>query len=257
LANCTNCGAKLTGHYCSNCGQKEFSPHDLTISKFILNFFEDFFKFDSNVFRTIRYLLFRPGFLSNEYVQGRIASYVKPLKLFVFTCVVVLFLGPLIAKHDYSFALDDLDFMQNKIEEVSAKKNISKDIFIEKFNSTYISKMPFFYLIAIIAFTLLVGLIFIKQKRVFAEHLIFSLHFYTACLIFYLIESLISRFTDASFLIVALIIPFIYLIMAIRSFYTKKLLPMLLSSILIYAVYFLIQAYWLMLTANFTASFFL
>lgn len=257
MANCTNCGAALTGKFCSTCGQKKFSPHDLTISKFILNFFEDFFKFDSNVFRTIRCLLFRPGFLSNEYVQGRIASYVKPLKLFVFTCVIVLFLGPLIAKHDYSFALDDLDFMQEKIEEVSVKKNISKDIFIEKFNSTYISKMPFFYLIAIIAFTLLLGLIFIRQKRVFAEHLVFSLHFYTTCLIFYLIESLVSKFTDASFLIVALIIPFIYLIMAIRNFYTKKLLPLILSSAIIYGVYFLIQAYWLILTANFTASFFL
>lgn len=257
MANCTNCRAVLTGPYCSNCGQKKFSPHDLTISKFILNFFEDFFKFDSNVFKTIRYLLFRPGFLSNEYVKGRIASYVKPLKLFVFTCVIVLFLGPYIAKHDYSFALDDLDFMQNKIEEVSAKKNISKEIFIEKFNSTYLSKMPFFYLIAIIAFTLLLGLIFISQKRVFAQHLIFSLHFYTACLIFYLIESLFSKFTDISFFIVALIFPFVYLIIAVRKFYTAKFFPMVISSIIIYTVYFLIQFYWLIFTANITTSFFL
>jgi hypothetical protein len=255
LSNCTNCGAALTGKYCSNCGQKKFSPHDLTINKFILNFFEDFFKFDTNIFKSLSDLLFRPGYLTNEYVRGRIASHVKPLKFFIFTCIVVFFLGKLISQNDYSFALEDLDFIKHKIEEVTAKKEMTKDAFIEKFNANYFSKLPFYYLIAIIVFTLLLKLVFIKQKKVIAEHLVFSLHFYTACLIFSLADSIIDNYIYSAYFIFFLIIPFVYLLLAIRNYYTKKLLPLITSTIVIYGCYILIFYYWLRITANLTISF--
>jgi len=257
LSNCTNCGAALTGKFCSNCGQKKFSPHDLTISKFILNFFEDFFKFDSNVFRTIRYLLFSPGFLSGEYVQGKIASYVKPLKLFVFTCIIVVFLSQYVAKNDYSFALDDLDFMQNNIEQVMTKKNITKEIFIEKFNSNYLSKLPFYSLLVVVVFTLILALVFIRQKRVIAEHLVFSLHFFTASLIFSLIDSTLSKFTDLTFYFFVFIVPLIYLFLAIKYFYRNKTLISLLTTFFLYIVYVAIEVYWIMLTSYITLKFFI
>ncbi len=256
MENCTNCGAVLTGEYCSNCGQKKFSPHDLTISKFIFNFFEDFFKFDSNVFKTIRYLLFKPGFLSNEYVKGRIASYVKPLKLFVFTCIIVFFVGKLVSQNDYSFALDDLDFMKSKIEKVTVDKGITKDVFIEKFNSNYFSKIPFFYLIAIAMFSLILKLVFIKQKKVIAEHLVFSLHFYTACLIFSLVDSLLDNITPYAYYLFFFIIPFIYLFFAIKKFYKRNLVQNIFFTIILYGVYFLITYYWLIIATDLTLTFF-
>lgn len=255
MTNCTNCGIALTGKFCSNCGQKKFSPHDLTISKFILNFFEDFFKFDSNVFRSLQELLLKPGYLSLEYIKGRIASHVKPLKFFIFICIVVFFIGKLVSQNDYSFALEDLDFMKSKIELVTTKNGISKDIFIEKFNSNYFSKLPFFYLIAIIVFTILLSILFIKQKRVVAEHLVFSLHFYTACLVFSLMDSLLDSFFGAAYYIFFFIVPFFYLIIAIRNYYTKNIFSLIFSSLLMYVFYFLIQYYWIILTANLTVSF--
>jgi len=252
LTLCTNCNAELNGTYCSNCGQKKFSQHDLTISKFILNFFEDFFKFDSNVFRTVRYLLFRPGFLSNEYIKGRIASYVKPLKLFIFTCIITVFLGQYIAKNDYTFPLDDFTFFQQEVDQVTKEKNISKEIFIEKFNTNYFSKIPFYFLIIVVVFTLMLSLIFIKQKRVMAEHLIFSLHFYTACLIFSLIDSVFDKLGDFTFYIFFLIVPFLYLYFSIRNFYTKKIIASIAATIFLCLIYFLIQYYWIILTGYIT-----
>ena len=254
MANCTNCGAELTGPYCSNCGQKKFSSHDLTISKFLLNFFEDFFKFDSNVLKTIRYLLFRPGFLSNEYVKGRIASYVKPLKLFVFTCIVVVFLGQYIAKNDYSFPLEEISFFQTKIEQVSTEKNMSKDAFTEKFNSNYFSKMPFYFLIIVAVFTIILTLVFFKQKRVIAEHLIFSLHFFTACLIFSLVDSIFDKFTDYTYYLFFFIVPFIYLFLAVKNFYTNKTIRALAATVFLYIIYSVIQYYWIILTGYITLN---
>lgn len=254
MDKCTNCGASLTGKYCSNCGQKKFSSHDLTISKFVLNFFEDFFKFDSNVFKSIRFLLFRPGFLSNEYVRGRIASYIKPLKFFVFTCVVVFFLGQYIAKDDYTFPLSEFHFFDAKIEKITLEKNITRDAFIEKFNANYFSKLPFYFLIVVVLFTLFLALIFFKQKRVIAEHLIFSLHFFTACLIFSLTESLADKLGDFTYYLFFSVIPLIYLFLAIRNFYTKKILYSVLSTLFLFAVYFVIQYYWMILTGYITFS---
>lgn len=254
MANCTNCGAVLTGKFCSDCGQKKFSPHDLTISKFVLNFFEDFFKFDSNIFRTIRYLLLKPGFLTNEYVRGRIASYVKPLKLFVFTCIIVFFLGQYLAKEDFSFPITEFDFFNVKIEQLTIEKKITKEAFIEKFNNVYYSKLPFYFLIIIALFTLLLCLLFFKQKKVVAEHLIFSLHFYTACLIFSLLESLFDKLGDFTYYLFFGVIPFIYLFFAIKAFYTKKTLPALLATIFLTGVYFVIQYYWMILTGYITLS---
>ncbi|MBX7044937.1 MAG: DUF3667 domain-containing protein [Ignavibacteria bacterium] len=256
MANCTNCGAKLTGKFCSECGQKKFSPHDLTIGKFILNFFEDFFKYDTNIFKSLSDLLFRPGYLSNEYVKGRIASHVKPLKFFIFTCIVVFFIGKMFAQNDYSFALEDLDFMKASIEKVTAEKGISKDIFIEKFNSNYFSKISFYYLIAIVVFTLVLSIVFYRQKRKMAEHLVFSLHFYTACLIFSLVDSFTDNILPFSYYVMFFVVPFIYLFFAVKHFYIKKFLPDFSFTILLYVVYFVITYYWIIITSQITITFF-
>jgi hypothetical protein len=256
LEKCTNCGANLTGKYCSNCGQKKFSPHDLTISKFVLNFFEDFFKFDTNIFKSLYDLLLRPGYLSNEYIKGRIVSHVKPLKFFVFTCIVVFFIGKIIAQNDFSFALEDLDFMKSQIEKVTAEKGITKEVFLEKFNSIYFTRLPFFYLIAIVVFTLVLKLVFYKQKRVIAEHLVFSLHFYTACLIFSLFDSIVDNILPYTYYIMFFVVPFIYLFFAIKNFYIKKFLPDFLFTILLYVVYFVVTYYWIIITSNLTIAFF-
>lgn len=48
----------------------------------------DFFHFDSKFFRTTVHLLFRPGFLTVEYLQGKRARYFQPFKLFLFVSIV-------------------------------------------------------------------------------------------------------------------------------------------------------------------------
>lgn len=45
----------------------------------------DITHFDGKFFSTIKYLLFKPGFLSHEYLRGRRASYLHPIRMYVFT----------------------------------------------------------------------------------------------------------------------------------------------------------------------------
>jgi len=45
----------------------------------------DILHFDGKFFSTLKYLLFRPGFLSYEYLRGRRADYLHPIRMYVFT----------------------------------------------------------------------------------------------------------------------------------------------------------------------------
>jgi len=82
--NCLNCNAQLQGKYCHICGQENIEPKE-TIWHLIAHFFADITHFDGKFFATLKLLIFRPGFLSREYMAGRRASYLNPVRMYVFT----------------------------------------------------------------------------------------------------------------------------------------------------------------------------
>lgn len=65
---------------------------DLSLGHFLAELLESTIHFDSKIFRTLGALLFRPGFLTQEYVGGRRQRYVPPIRLYVFVSVVFFFL---------------------------------------------------------------------------------------------------------------------------------------------------------------------
>lgn len=69
-------------------------PHE-TFWHMVKHFLYDITHFDGNFFNTIRYLVWKPGFLSKEYTKGRRASYLHPVKMYVFTSAMffLLFFG--------------------------------------------------------------------------------------------------------------------------------------------------------------------
>ncbi len=86
---CANCGTALTGPYCHACGQ---SGH---IHRSLLHMFEELlhglFHFDTKAWRTIPALIFKPGKLTKEYIEGKRTSYVSPLALFLFLIFLMFY----------------------------------------------------------------------------------------------------------------------------------------------------------------------
>lgn len=82
--NCLNCNAIVQGRYCQVCGQENIVPQD-TFGHLVLHFIYDITHFDGKFFDTLKYLIFRPGFLSTEYIVGRRAKYLNPIRMYVFT----------------------------------------------------------------------------------------------------------------------------------------------------------------------------
>jgi hypothetical protein len=89
--NCLNCGATVLGQYCQDCGQENVEPRE-TFWHMVTHFFYDVTHFDTNFFSTLRYLIFKPGFLSKEYIAGRRARYLHPIRMYVFTSAIFFLL---------------------------------------------------------------------------------------------------------------------------------------------------------------------
>lgn len=93
--HCRNCGGPLYGEYCSDCGQRE-GRGDLGFSELAGEMIDEVVSWDSRIWRTLIPLLFRPGFLTAEFIAGRRARYVPPFRLyliisfFLFLVVAVL-----------------------------------------------------------------------------------------------------------------------------------------------------------------------
>ena len=79
---CANCGAPLSGEYCSTCGQRH-EPHVHSVSHFAAEAFESVTHADSRLWRTLWYLLAKPGRLTHEFFAGHRASYLPPFRLYL------------------------------------------------------------------------------------------------------------------------------------------------------------------------------
>lgn len=89
--DCLNCGTIVQGHYCQHCGQQNIVPKE-TFWHMVTHFFYDITHFDSNFFHTVHHLVLKPGFLSKEYLLGRRASYLHPVKMYVFSSAIFFLL---------------------------------------------------------------------------------------------------------------------------------------------------------------------
>jgi hypothetical protein len=81
-AECLNCRAALAGTFCSSCGQRAVPP-DPTLRELAGDAFVEFSGWDGKFAETIRALLFKPGFLTREFIAGRRVSYISPVRLYL------------------------------------------------------------------------------------------------------------------------------------------------------------------------------
>jgi hypothetical protein len=83
---CLNCGAELSGAFCAECGQRSV-PANPTVAELAGDAWHELSGYDGRIASTFRGLL-RPGHLTVEYLQGRRARYLPPIRLYLIVSVV-------------------------------------------------------------------------------------------------------------------------------------------------------------------------
>jgi hypothetical protein len=89
--DCLNCGTIIHGRYCHVCGQENLEPKE-SFWHLLTHFFNDITHFDGKFFTSLKDLVLKPGFLSGEYMRGRRASYLNPVRMYVFTSAIFFLL---------------------------------------------------------------------------------------------------------------------------------------------------------------------
>lgn len=84
---CGNCGAALNGPYCHRCGQPARS-FIRALPGLVGEVASETLYYDSRMWRTLKCLLFKPGWLSHEYVAGKRARYTPPVRLYLVASIV-------------------------------------------------------------------------------------------------------------------------------------------------------------------------
>src|SRR5688500_8271167 len=82
LGECLNCGAALVGPFCASCGQRDIPPHP-SMRELVVDAFHELSGWDGRLSATLRALVRRPGFLTQEFLEGRRSRYLSPLRLYL------------------------------------------------------------------------------------------------------------------------------------------------------------------------------
>lgn len=89
--DCLNCGSTLEGKYCHNCGQENLEIKE-SFGHVMGHIVSDYFHFDHEFFHTLKPLLFKPGYLTNQHISGKRVQYLHPVKMYIFISVVYFLL---------------------------------------------------------------------------------------------------------------------------------------------------------------------
>lgn len=94
---CPNCATPLNGPYCHECGQlgEQFNRSLLPL---IWEAFESFFHADGRLLHTMPLLVWKPARLTRDYIEGRRAAQVPPLRMFLVVMLIFFFVGTLDGK---------------------------------------------------------------------------------------------------------------------------------------------------------------
>jgi hypothetical protein len=88
--DCLNCGATVTGRFCHHCGQENVEVKE-SFGHLIMHFIEDLTHFDGKLWVTLKLLLFKPAKLTQYYMEGKRATYIHPIRMYLFISAVFFF----------------------------------------------------------------------------------------------------------------------------------------------------------------------
>ncbi|RUO72944.1 DUF3667 domain-containing protein [Idiomarina ramblicola] len=213
LNHCKNCNTPLTGEYCHQCGQQD-KQSVRSVFAVVGDLFGELGHWDSRFYRTLSGLFLKPGFLSSEFVMGRHASYVPPLRLYFFISLISFMVLTSLIRIDFeqtaenraqgnsqinsSFEFQDTDLTwldeEQKTELEVKLHHLQKnpDQFVQKL----ISMTPQMMLLMLPFWALYLKALYLFTHRYYLEHLTVALHTHAFILLSLMLLTLLESTLD-------------------------------------------------------------
>lgn len=130
--NCLNCHIAVKGRFCHRCGQENIEPKE-SVWDLIAHFFKDITHFDGKFFSSLKYLVTKPGFLSKEYMIGRRASNINPIRMYIFTSAIFFLIFFSVFKIDDK-SIVKTDMNGKTYDQIEAMDSLAFDAFTKNVN---------------------------------------------------------------------------------------------------------------------------
>ncbi|MGB0895746.1 MAG: DUF3667 domain-containing protein [Flavobacteriaceae bacterium] len=238
---CSNCGQHLnhTMNYCFKCGQENHIKR-VSVKMLLSDFSNTYFSFDSKLLVSLKHLLFKPSFLSTEYLNGRIETYLRPMRMYVFISFVFFLLNGLLTTNDTYDIVDftkdgqsvDIELVQEdlkanpdlfevdgKLLEGKFRKIFSDNKEIKLFVGVLMSKLPILFFLLIPVFGALLFIFFYKKSYFYVDHLVFVLHLQSFAFVLLTLHVIIESIVNYDALGIVCLVFLIYGFIAARRFY--------------------------------------
>lgn len=208
MKQCPNCHFELTGHFCSNCGQKNLDG-PLKLKSVLTDFLHAVFLFDISLYKTMLSVLFRPGKTAISYLSGKRKSSYEPLQFFIVFMTLYLIVLGLFGDDFFAYINQGLDIAQSQTNRVVQIQSLVR----KNLNILY------FLLTPILAF--FTKRLFKDNPYNFAEHLIFAFYLVGVGFFLSMISVILGQFYPV-FYAIKPAINFIYFPFALLQFSQKR-----------------------------------
>ena len=182
MNSCSNCSTPLQGRFCHQCGQQIVAGLP-SLKLLITTFWDDFIAFDNKLWRTVQ-AIFVPGKLTSEWIAGKQARYISPMRMFAF----LLFLFALnMTFFSNTGSSETLDNFVEGIVKADEIENASAEQLQQAVHQVA-------GVLAIIGIPIMAFWLFLFNRRAMLYvNTVFSLHLCSAVLIAFFIARLITR----------------------------------------------------------------
>jgi hypothetical protein len=233
---CANCGVALGGRYCSACGQRA-SPPRPTLHDLFHEAFHEFAHVDGKIFRTAKLLLFAPGRLTREFLDGRRTAFVTPIRLYLLCSL--LFFGTVhyLPFHPLHVSVDQGS--PARMQEGAARINRNPELLAH----TLSAAVPKALFLLMPLFALSVFALYRRREPTYVPHLYFAVHFHAfACVLLSLVAVMVAAntlwLTVPGLMLFFLLLP--YLGASLRTVYDDRSRARPFKALAIWAVYGLV-----------------
>jgi Protein of unknown function (DUF3667) len=181
---CLNCGEKLLGDFCWRCGQEAADFHR-PLRSLASDFLDNVLSLDTKLLRTIGPLLFRPGRLTCQYLAGRRAPYVRPLKLYLLAALLSFGVLAIWPESAVKVVVKDTQAEEKADDVVSPPPFGMEGLDFEKaladpkrFGQALTANLQRALFLLLPVFALLLKLLYLRRGILYLDHLVFALHFH-------------------------------------------------------------------------------
>ena len=192
---CPTCKVAISTAYCPTCGERPLRARDLTLRALVGQLFHALSSMDSQLIRTFRCLVNRPGALTAAYAQGQRQPYIGPFALFLIANAVFFAAQSLTSTNIFSSTLDShlhtqdwSDFAQSLVSRRLEADRMSLERYAPVFDQAAVLNAKSLVILMVLPFALALPVLFHRDGRPFAVHAVFSLHLYAFLLLLFCVS---------------------------------------------------------------------